>query len=235
LSAFIGIFIAAFITGLSGALQPGPLLAFTIGNAAKRGPYVGALIALGHGILESTLVILIFIGADAFLRNSDTLLRCVSGIGAAVLAAMGVMMLRGLPKMSLSAIITGSSEATSRIENPVLGGIVVTAVNPTVPIWWLGAGTALIRYYAPNVQSLAFFYAGHLTSDIAWYLMISLIIGYGRNVISDRVYRAFVAICAVALIGLAAFFAYGAVTGHGHTQAPPAPPETSAPASPATR
>jgi threonine/homoserine/homoserine lactone efflux protein len=213
-SSFAGIFTAAFVMGLTGAMSPGPLLAFTITSAAKRGPYVGLLIVLGHGILESTLVVLIFVGAATFLKN-PAVLRAVGGAGAVVLATMGVMMLRDLPKMSLAAAVSGARAAagTLGIENPVLGGVVLTALNPTFPVWWAGMGVAMVAKYGTTVENVCVFYAGHITSDLAWYLAVSLVIGHGRQFISDRVYRIFIGICAAALVAFAVLFAHAAITG----------------------
>jgi len=214
-SSFAGIFAAAFVLGLSGAMTPGPLLAFTISSAAKRGPYVGFLIVLGHGILESTLVVLIFLGVATFLK-SPLVLRIVGGAGAVVLATMGVMMLRDLPKMSLAAAVSGArgGGGTLGIENPVLGGLALTALNPTFPVWWAGMGVAMVAKYGTTVENICVFYAGHITSDFVWYLAVSLVIGHGRQFISDRVYRIFIGICAAALVAFAVLFAHAAITGH---------------------
>ncbi len=52
----------SFVIGLSGAMAPGPLLTITIAESIKRGPWVGPLIVLGHGVLELTMVIAIISG-----------------------------------------------------------------------------------------------------------------------------------------------------------------------------
>ena len=189
-------------------MTPGPLLAFTVNSAAKRGSSVGFLIVLGHAIIESTLVITIFVGAATFLTDK-TLLRVIGGVGAAVLAAMGVMMLRGLKNLSFSAILSGTS-TPSKVEHPLLGGIPLTAVNPTFPVWWAGLGLGLVTTYGTSVANVAVFYAGHITADLVWYLFISLAVGHGRRFISDRTYRLFIGACALFLVWLALTFARNA-------------------------
>lgn len=238
MSTFAGIFAAAFVVSLSGALMPGPLLAFTVTSAAKRGPYVGILVSLGHGLFECTLVMAIFFGAGALFKN-DVLLRVLGGAGALVLGGMGLMMLRGLSEVSLTAAVSGAQgqAKASRIEHPLVGGILLSALNPTLPVWWAGVGMGLLTQYGTNLQTLAYFYAGHLSSDIAWYSLVSLAVGHGRQIISDRVYRIFIAFCAAGLVLFAGFFAYGAITGHkpGDTVAaifaPAAPTPASSPVS----
>ncbi|MHC4713139.1 MAG: LysE family transporter, partial [Planctomycetota bacterium] len=141
LAHFAQIFAFGFITGLSGALIPGPLLAFNIHSAAKRGPATGFLVVVGHGLLEATLVIAIFAGASRYLQN-QTALRVIAGIGALFLTIMGVMMIRKAPKISLSEIIA-SGRSPSKVENRVLGGFLLSLLNPSFPLWWIAVGLSL--------------------------------------------------------------------------------------------
>ena len=222
--------------------MPGPLLAFTISSAAQRSPYVGFLVILGHGIFESTLVVLIFLGAATFLGD-PTLLRILGGLGAAVLVYMGVMMLRDVPKISLKDTVrkaigadgSGSEEAGaikpagSALRNPILVGLLFTVLNPTFPIWWAGVGFGLVAKYGTNATNVAVFYAGHISADLLWYVTIGLVVGYGKAFISDRAYRIFMAVCATFLIFLGLSFAHGAAKGHGPAKASvEAPASTSA-------
>lgn len=216
---YLQIFWIAFVLGLSGAMTPGPMLAYTIHSAVRRGWTVGALVVIGHGIVESTLVVLIFVGAAAFLTD-PTALRVVGGIGAALLALMGAMMLLGVRKLSFSDIRAGKAPV-SKIDHPVLGGVAMTAVNPTFPLWWAALGVSMVTTYGTSVTNLAVFYAGHITSDLAWYGAVSTVVGQGRSFISDRAYRLFIAACALFLIFFALKFGYAAVTGAQTQMAPP--------------
>ncbi len=213
MSEIVQIFAFSFFVGLSGALLPGPLLAFTVHQAAKRGPHVGAWIVLGHGILESTLVVAIFVGVAGFLQ-SLTVLRVISVSGAAVMAFLGIMMLRDARKLSLSAVLKGEAPP-SKIDNPVLGGALMSALNPTFPLWWATTGLALVAKYGTTVPNIIIFYAGHITSDLLWYYMMSNAIGRGRHLISDRAYKLFIAACALFLVSFAAYLAYCGFTGTG--------------------
>jgi len=230
LYTFAQIFAIAFISGISGAIMPGPLLAFTVNSAARRGPKVGVLVVIGHAVVESTLVVLIFVGAAAFLTNV-TVLKVLGGAGAAVLAFMAAMMFRDAARVSLSAILSQSAPP-SKIEHPVLGGILLTALNPTFAPWWAGLGFAMITKYGTTVPNLVFFYAGHITSDLLWYCTVSSVVGRGREIISDRMYRAFICACALFMLALAAMFAWSAVEGP-EPRARAAAVESAVPAPPA--
>jgi len=213
LSRFVQIFVFSFTVGLTGAMTPGPLLAFTVHQAAKKGYSVGFLVVLGHAIIESSLVIAIFVGAAKFLQNKSVL-RAISAVGAVVMGLLALLMLNDARTISLSAILSSASSNT-RFDNSVLGGIVMSGFNPTFPLWWATVGLALVAKYATTVANGVVFYAGHVTSDLIWYGAVSCAIGFGRHLISDAVYRCSMAVLALALAGFAVYFAYAAVTGSG--------------------
>ena len=205
------IFFFGFTTGLSGAVMPGPLLAFTVDQAARKGYRVGFLVAVGHGIIESTLVAAIFIGAANFLTNL-TVLRLIAGLGATVMGAMGVMMLRDVPKISLAAVLKNEAPK-SKVDNAVAGGFLMTVLNPTFPVWWATGGLILVAKFGTTVPNVTVFYAGHIMADVVWYATVSSLVGFGRHGISDRMYRMFIGACAVFLVGFATYFAYCGITG----------------------
>ncbi len=211
-----GIFVVAFLTGLTGAATPGPLLAFTVTAAARRGPSVGFLVVAGHAIIESTLVMIIFLGAATILNNV-ALQRVTGAVGAVVLVVMGALMLRDLPKMSLCATLSDAiaeGRRPSRLQHPVVGGLLLTLVNPTFPVWWAGVGFALVAQYGTTLGNVGVFYAGHISSDLLWYVLVASVVALGRRFISDRVYRVFIGACAIFLIVIALAFAWNAVTGN---------------------
>ena len=69
-ATLIIIFSTSFLVGLSGALMPGPLLAVTVGEAARRGFWAGPLLILGHGILELALVVALVAGLSRLVGNN---------------------------------------------------------------------------------------------------------------------------------------------------------------------
>ena len=56
----------AVLISLSGVMAPGPLSAAIVGQG-RRSPHAGALVALGHGIVEFPLMAVILIGFTAWL------------------------------------------------------------------------------------------------------------------------------------------------------------------------
>ena len=68
---------------LSGVMAPGPVTATTI-VMGSRNRWAGAIIALGHGIVEFPLIILIVVGLDKILIRPDA--QIAGGLGAALFA-----------------------------------------------------------------------------------------------------------------------------------------------------
>jgi threonine/homoserine/homoserine lactone efflux protein len=59
----------SFVTGLSGALMSGPVLAITISSVIQIGFIAAILIILGHSILELLIVVALGLGLKNALRN----------------------------------------------------------------------------------------------------------------------------------------------------------------------
>jgi len=203
-----GIMVTAFVAGLSGALMPGPLLAVTLDESARRGARAGPLLILGHMILEGALVAGLAFGLAAVLAHR-VVIGSIGVVGGVVMGWMGVGMLRSVGTLSLDA----ASAAPSRL-HPVAAGIVVSLSNPYWTLWWvtIGAGYVVmgLRFGLPGI--LAFF-AGHILADFAWYSLVSLSVARGRRFLTNRVYRGLVGVCGAALVLFGAWFVWsGACT-----------------------
>ena len=56
------------VISCSGAMQPGPVTATAIAMGA-RSRYAGSLLAVGHGIIEFPLMVVIILGMGKFFEN----------------------------------------------------------------------------------------------------------------------------------------------------------------------
>ena len=91
LSAFL---LEAVLIFLSGVMAPGPVSAVTVSKGVKS-PHAGAFIALGHGIVEIPLMILILCGFGEILKI--TYIKAAIGlIGGLFLLKMGIGLLKGI-------------------------------------------------------------------------------------------------------------------------------------------
>ena len=136
---WIGILALSFVTALSGALMPGPMLTVTLTEGTRAGHRAGLLIILGHALLEFGLVVLLLLGAKEFLQDA----RVSAGIGVIggfVLGWMALGMLRSLPKLTLETGPTGAP-AGGRL---VWKGALVSAANPYWSLWWATIGLSML-------------------------------------------------------------------------------------------
>lgn len=86
--------IQAFIISLTGVMAPGPVTAVTVG-AGTRSPHAGALVAIGHGIIEFPLMVLIYFGLGHVL-SMGYVKAAVFTLGGLFLLFMGIDMLKSI-------------------------------------------------------------------------------------------------------------------------------------------
>ncbi|MBN2083739.1 MAG: LysE family transporter [Anaerolineales bacterium] len=193
----------AFVISLSGVLAPGPVTAVTIGKGGQS-PHSGAWIAIGHGIVEIPLMILLALGVGRFL--ADPTVKIVFGIlGGLFLLYMAVGLMREAGRTAVAA--------SSFSGSPLAAGILLSLGNPYFFVWWATVGVALI------MQSWVFGLAGflaliavHWLCDFFWSYFLSALSFTGGKFFGKWFQRAVFAVCGVALFGFGGWFLYDAVT-----------------------
>lgn len=203
---FAGIFTSSFLIALSGALMPGPLLTYTVAEAARRGFWAGPLVMLGHGFLEMGLVILLLLGIGAII-NQPVIMGGVALSGAGILWWLGYDLMSSARTSRLD--LTG---APARALHPFWAGIIMSLANPYWLIWWvtLGLGYVLFAYKA-GLWGVVIFFIGHFMADLVWYSLVSMAVAQGKRFISDRVYHGFMIVCALFLMVFGCYFGYHGV------------------------
>jgi len=196
------LFLASVVLiSLSGVLMPGPLFAVTIQKAAKR-KTAGALIAVGHGIVEFPLMFAIFFVISQFKIPSFVQIS-VGLVGGLLMIFMGVQAFR---KRNKTAEAPASSSRDS-----VLAGVYTTAVNAGFILWWLTIGTALIL----NAQlfgliGFSLFAGVHWLCDFSWYTGIAFAIFKSQQLWSQRwnqqVRMGITLFCVAVFVGFGAYF-----------------------------
>jgi len=197
------LFLTALAVAFSGAMMPGPMLTYTIGQSLNNGPYAGLIITIGHALLELALIILIFLGFDVILQ-SNTAQTVIGIIGGALLIYMGASMIIEAAKNKIQINI---SNTKSNNRNMILTGAAISAANPYFLLWWavIGLGFLLQAYKSFGVGGVSLFYIGHISADFIWYGLISLIVGKTRRFIKENIYRFVI----IVLGGLLVFFGGG--------------------------
>ncbi len=192
-----------FVISLSGVMAPGPVTAAAIAMGS-RSRFAGSLIAVGHGVVEFPLIILIVLGAGRVLKLPVA--QIVIGLaGGIILLLMGIGMLRTLCS-------TGQSNGRLAGSTPVLTGILLTATQPYFLLWWATVGLALATQAADlGIWAFALFAMVHWVCDLVWLSALSWASFKGSTVLGARVARIVLFVCALALVVFGVCFVVRAV------------------------
>lgn len=205
------VFSLSFVTALSGALMPGPLLTYTVARtvqAPRRGWLTGAQVIVGHAALESAVLAGLLLGVVGFLQ-APLASKVIGVAGGALLLYMGIGLLREVIRGRAGDLAAGGPAASGAAAmHPVLAGALVSMSNPYWWIWWVTIGSAfLVRFEltAARWGALAAFFLGHELGDLGWYLTVSTVLHLGRRVIPRAVIQGLLALCGAAIIGFAGY------------------------------
>jgi threonine/homoserine/homoserine lactone efflux protein len=194
--------IEVVVISLSGVMAPGPVTAAAIGMGT-RSRYAGALIAIGHGVVEFPLMILIVLGAGRILKLPTA--QIVIGLaGGAFLLIMAIQMLKSLRSAEKQqAQVTKSA--------PVLAGIILSAGNPYFLLWWATVGLALATAATGiGIWAFVLFAIVHWLCDLVWLSALSWASFKGSVLLGPRGMRIVLMICSAALFVFGLFFIYNA-------------------------
>jgi threonine/homoserine/homoserine lactone efflux protein len=195
------LFEAALIS-LSGVMSPGPITAVTIGKGA-RSPYAGAMVAVGHGVVEFPLMAGIFLGVG-YLLSMTAVKAAIFSLGGAFLLYMGIGMLR--------SIGGAQEEPKSDGSTPLIAGILLSLWNPYFLIWWATVGASLIaKAVTYGVLGFALFAVVHWLCDFIWYSFLSAVSFKGGHVFGRMFQKVVFGICGVFLIFFSGKFLFDAV------------------------
>ena len=183
---------------MSGVLMPGPLFAVTLEKAAKR-KTAGALIALGHGIVEFPLMFLIYFGLNQFAVIPVAVEVGVGLVGGLLMMFMGVQTYRNRHKIS--------DKPEGSKQDSVIAGIWTTAANAGFILWWITIGTALIMNAKLfGLLGFSVFAGVHWLCDFLWYTVIAVLLFKSRRFWNTRVQQGITFFCVAVLLGFGALF-----------------------------
>jgi len=214
LSEFWLIFSFSFLVALTGAMSPGPLLTYTIVKSAKtkrRGYLMGLWIITGHAILEMGIILLLLLGFSFVLKNI-TVVRIIGVSGGLILILFGASIIRDIFNGNISTNFLNSRDEPNKdpgltenkgIENPVIGGIMVSMSNPYWWIWWATIGFAFIIQFNISFKKwpkLLAFFLGHEAGDLIWYLLVSALAFFGLRHMNRKAYYGILMCCALFMV-----------------------------------
>ncbi len=200
--ALILFLIQVFIISISGAMQPGPVTATAI-TMGTRNRWAGSLLAVGHGIVEFPLMILIILGLGAiFQKTSAQITIGIAGGFALLYMAYGMFKTASQP----ATVVAGT-----RQDKPVMAGIIFTAFNPYFLIWWatvgLGLATSATKF---GLYAFVLFAIVHWLVDFMWVTALSFASFHGTTLFGLKVQQRVMQLCAGAMLFFGLFFLYKA-------------------------
>jgi len=198
----IGLFFLSLFVGFSGAIVPGPLFAYAVGQALTFGWMAGIWLSVGHVTAEVILVLCLRAGLGAFLQR-PMVIRCIGLIGGGVLLYFAW----GMLTMPIAAAIP---HKTAVISPGMFGlcwkGMLLTLVNPYFYLWWATVGMGMISTQAAKHGTKAWgvFLCGHGCADIFWYVGVSITLAVSGSFLSPTIHHAIIVIAGigVALLGV---------------------------------
>ena len=193
---------SVLLISLSGVLLPGPLFAVTIKKASKN-KTAGVLIALGHGIVELPLMLLIF-----FLLSKLTIPPIVQVgvglVGGFLMVFMGLQAFRNRHKQDEAAV--------NMKRESIIAGAWTTAANAGFILWWLTIGTALIlNAKLFGLLGFSIFAGVHWLTDFFWYTVVALLIFKSQRFWTERTRMGITLFCVVVFMGFGAYFMVSAL------------------------
>jgi len=200
----LGLFLLS-VAGISltGAMLPGPMTAATIAKGYGN-KNAGALIAVGHGVIELPLIAAIYLGVGHFL-GLPLVVSIIYIAGGVALFYLGFRMFRTAGD--------APGEVGGLPRNSIVTGIVVTATNPAFYVWWITIGAALITGAALfGVIGVVLLAVVHWPSDLIWSEFLSLGTFKSRKWWTGKVPRIVFSVCALILIGFGVWFLTSGVT-----------------------
>jgi len=198
----IAIFLASVVAiSLSGVMMPGPVTTVTVAKGRESG-YAGALVALGHGVIEIPLMVLIYLGFAQFF-SCEIVKRAIGLVGGLMLGFMGVQMFRAREYVA--------GEERSLKFSSVFSGVATTGANPYFFLWWATIGSALVvNSTLFGLVGFLLFAVVHWSCDLFWYLFISQAVHKSRRLWTSRVHQIVFGVCAAILIVFGVWFIYSA-------------------------
>jgi threonine/homoserine/homoserine lactone efflux protein len=191
-----------FVVALSGALIPGPLLAFVIAKSLTRGAVTGPLAATGHMVVELGILSLLTLGLSHLIRG-ELFRLAVGSIGGMMLLVIGLFNLLKSETRIRKPIGIGY--------HPLVGGVAFsTILNPAVPVWWATIGFAMLMeaVLVASFIGVILWLLGHWLADYGWFSLVSYSVAKGGLSLGTKGHKLLVTLCSGMLLIFGSYFIY---------------------------
>jgi threonine/homoserine/homoserine lactone efflux protein len=201
---FVPFLLQSMLISLTGVMAPGPITAITVGKG-NESPHAGALISLGHGIIEFPLMVAIFYGFG-YLVELNYVKASIALSGGLFLAIMAIGMIRAIRNAHL--------ESGKYISSSVLAGVLLSVGNPYFLIWWITIGAAMVmRSVKFGIFGFIAFAIAHWICDFVWYYFLSALSFKGGQFFGKVFQKVVFGVCGAFLFFLSGKFIIDGVKG----------------------
>ncbi len=196
------ILLSVAVISLSGVMMPGPMFAATVAKS-YRSPWAGALVSVGHAVVEVPIILLIYFGFARFFE-STVLQLVLSLLGGGMIVWLGIGMFR-----SRREIVHRGQDVRY---GAVTAGIIMSAFNPFFLLWWATTGLMLVMRvvdYGPGM--LVPFTLVHWGCDLVWLTFVSVLIYRTRTLWGRRFQEGLFVLTSLALLYFGGWFIFSGI------------------------
>jgi threonine/homoserine/homoserine lactone efflux protein len=199
----LGLFLlSAAGISLTGVMLPGPMTAVTVAKGYSD-RNAGALIAVGHAVVEIPLIAAIYLGLAQFM-GSPPVVNIIYVVGGLMLFYLGFRMFRNVGN--------APGEVDGLPASSLVAGIIITGTNSAFYIWWVTVGVALVIAVAKfGLIGIILFIVVHWLCDLVWCEILSISTFKSRKWWTQRVQRIVFRVCALVLVGFGTWFLVSAL------------------------
>ena len=185
----------------SGVLSPGPLFFTNLIYGSRQGSHAGIKIAYGHTIVELPLIIILALSLSNFSYlhlTSKENLKIIGLIGGVSIVLFSLIQVRSITKRNA---VESAADAVnkknyffkinSKRNEPIILGIIFSALNPFFLIWWSTIGLKLISdsiILFGVVLGILCTFLFHIWMDYAWLMVTSYMISKGISILKTKFY-----------------------------------------------
>ena len=191
--------ILVIIVSVSGVMAPGPLFAANVAYGLKGGVKTGIKMAIGHTIVELPLVILLGIGVFS-LEIFPEFRTIISILGAITLFVFATIQIK-------TVLRNEKIKTSNPKQEPLIAGILLSALNPFFIIWWLAIGFKLISdaMMLWSFAGILIMFVLHIWMDFVWLGAVSFFASKSSGILSNRNYK-------VLMLGISGVLIYFGIT-----------------------
>lgn len=185
------------VVSISGVMMPGPMFAVNVARS-YRSARNGALMAVGHLILEVPLILLIYFGFARFFEHI-AVQTSLSLVGGVMIVWMGISMFR-----ARTGVIQKGKDLAY---NGVAAGIITSGLNPYFYLWWATVGSAiLMKFMDYGIRGLIIFIIVHWLCDLFWLSFVSILINRTQHLWGQKIQEGIFIVCSLLLTGFGVWF-----------------------------